>query len=130
MSANLKIIDRRKHKRFRAPDGAFTILLQEPHLTLLGKILDISRGGLSFRYLDCKKEVFAPSKVGIVLHSRNFYLHNIPVKTVSNIEVMDKKTSSSEVIMRCSMHFAGLNTEQKIELENFIRNYTTGVLKA
>ena len=123
---NLKTVDRRRHKRFLAPDGAFTILLQKPHLTLLGKILDISRQGLSFRYLGCERQVPLPSKVGIVLHSHNFHLREILVKTVSNIEY--KNNNRSESIFRCSLRFTRLTEEQKFELEHFIRNYTKGVV--
>lgn len=129
VSANLKIVDRRKQKRFRAPDGAFTILWQEPHLTLLGKILDIGRGGFSFRYLGGKQQMLTPSEVEIVLHTHNFHLQNIPVKTISNVEVEDKMGNGSKTTRRCSVRFAGLSEEQKFELEHFIRKYTSGAVK-
>ena len=49
MSNKKKLVDRRKHKRFRVPESAFVTL--RAHDVRVAQIIDISRGGLAFRYV-------------------------------------------------------------------------------
>lgn len=49
MSNKKKLVDRRKHKRFRVPESAFVTL--RTHDVRVAQIIDISRGGLAFRYV-------------------------------------------------------------------------------
>ena len=42
--------ERRKHKRFQVPTGAFVAL--GPHGKILGKVVDISVSGLAFGYIN------------------------------------------------------------------------------
>jgi hypothetical protein len=49
MTNGKKLVERRKHKRFQAPIGVFVGI--GPGFTKVGRITDMSLGGLAFRYL-------------------------------------------------------------------------------
>jgi hypothetical protein len=49
MTAKNHQVDRRKHRRFRVPESAF-VTLRAPDVRV-AQIIDISRGGLAFRYI-------------------------------------------------------------------------------
>lgn len=53
MYTRKELVERRKHKRFQVPFGAFAVL--GPHSTKVGRIMDISMGGLTFRHIDRKE---------------------------------------------------------------------------
>jgi len=50
MSKTDALLEQRKHKRFRPQDGTYAIL-RGPGKKL-GQVINISRGGLAFRYID------------------------------------------------------------------------------
>ncbi|NVM20993.1 MAG: PilZ domain-containing protein [Desulfobacterales bacterium] len=119
-------MERRKHKRYKAPNGAFVVLLLEPHFAKLGQIIDIGRGGLAFRYTGRQEWSAGSSELGILFHEQKFHLDRVPFKTVSDFEMARKTAHSPVAIRRCGVRFVGLTHEQKFELEHFIRNYTSG----
>ena len=49
MTAKKERVERRKHRRFRVPESAFVTL--RTHDVRVAQIIDISRGGLAFRYV-------------------------------------------------------------------------------
>ena len=49
----------RKYQRFKAQDGAFALLW--PYFSKRGQIIDISLGGLAFRYIASEEESNASS---------------------------------------------------------------------
>lgn len=66
MTNSKELFERRKHKRFHVQDGAFAVL--RPHYAeLLGQIIDISRGGVSFRYIASEELSNGSFKLDILL---------------------------------------------------------------
>jgi hypothetical protein len=49
MVGRKRTIERRKNKRYKAVDGAYAAI--SPNLNKLGQIIDISMGGLVFKYI-------------------------------------------------------------------------------
>ena len=72
--------ERRQHERLQLYDGAFATL--SPYPLVAGQILNISEGGLSFRYIASRDHLKDASNLNIVLNNGSFGLHNIPVKPV------------------------------------------------
>lgn len=60
-------VERRKHKRFQAPDHAFAV--HGPHITDRSQILDIGRGGLAFRYACIKKRLNRSFRLDMLLQT-------------------------------------------------------------
>jgi hypothetical protein len=50
MHIRCALVERRRHKRFQVPEGA-QVSLRLPK-TRMGQIIDISMGGLAYRYVD------------------------------------------------------------------------------
>ena len=116
-------VERRKHKRFQVDNSAFVILGASHDKS--GRIIDISRGGLAFRYMTAVERPNG-SYLAIVLPETNFYLDEVPVKTISDFELPDKLPTSSMTVRRRGVQFVNPTDNQKSQIEFFINNYTTG----
>ncbi|UCD87489.1 MAG: PilZ domain-containing protein [Desulfobacterales bacterium] len=123
MSEGKDETERRKHKRYRAHDGAFAVL--GPHSTKIGQIIDVSVGGLAFSYIAGKEPSDATFELSILFAQDSFHLTKIPFKTISDQEA--KEVPSNTLTMRRSgLQFGELTPSQISQLQYFIRNCTTG----
>jgi len=117
-------VERRKHKRFQAWNGAFVAL--GPYSLKLGQIVNMSMGGLSFRYIGSRE----PSKMKTeskIFIDNGFCLDDVPLETVSDCEA--KQGSFASLVMRQSgVQFGELTQDQKSQLQFFIHNHTAGAM--
>ena len=60
-----KLVDRRIHKRFKVQDGALALL--RANIRKVGQIIDISRGGLAFRYMSNGERLNGSFELNILL---------------------------------------------------------------
>jgi c-di-GMP-binding flagellar brake protein YcgR len=117
------IVDQRKHMRFRVQEGAFAVLMN--HVTTVGPIKDISRGGLAFTFISEDKLPQGSFMVDLLFGGdEDFYLKDIPSKIITDFEAIDRPAFSSIPLRRCSVQFEEINPLQISQLESFIRNYT------
>ena len=72
MATTKKIVERRKNKRYKAKEGAYAAI--SPHSRRLGQIIDISMGGLSFKYIDSNDERSDNPERSIFLSSLGYYV--------------------------------------------------------
>jgi hypothetical protein len=115
-------IERRKHKRFQAEEGAFVVV--RPQFTKLGQIIDISRGGLAFRYTLTGGEMSGSVELDIFLTGDGFYLERVPFKTVSDLKMPKKLSPRSLPMRRCGVQFGDLTHFHISQLAHFIENHT------
>lgn len=115
-------IDRRGHKRFPVRDGAFAVL--RPQLNKLGQIVDISLGGLAFRYVFTGTHSNGSFEMDIFLAGNGFYLERVPIRTVSDFKMTKKIPMSSIPVRRCSVQFGELTPFQITQINHFLHNYT------
>lgn len=119
-------IERRKHKRFQAQDGALAVLKPSwPDSTRLGQIIDISRGGLAFRCIAGEARSNRSSELSIIFADHGFHLDKLTIKTISDFETA-KMPFASMTPRRRSVQFEELTHKQVSQLGYFIRNHTTG----
>ena len=120
-------MERRKFTRFRAQDDAYAAL--RGNYSKVGKIRDISLNGLAFRYFAEKvcDETF--NHVDIFLSSNGFHLSKVPCTVICD-EKECVYNLPSIVQYRCGLKFELFNEEQENQLEFFINNYTTGIVKS
>jgi hypothetical protein len=123
MTSKNEPVERRKHRRFQIRQGTYVALV--PPYGKVGPVIDISMGGLSFRYVD-GKETTNGSYINILLTEANFYLENVAVKTILDCEIPDKSASSAIAMRRCGLQFGGLTHNQASQLKFFIENYSIG----
>ena len=118
--------ERRKHKRFQVKNGAFAVLsaISWPHSTQkVGRITDISLGGLAFGYIASEEPSNISVQLSIFLADKRFDLRNIPFETIWDVETKEDSFSSITV-KRTGVQFGGLTSKEISQLEYFIQNHT------
>lgn len=117
--------ERRQFRRFLADDRSFACL--RPHFGKLGKIKDISRGGLAFEYIYSKGCEEESSAIDIFLSGDRFYLPKMPCRVVNDLQIGEDLTSISNFqVRRCGVKFGQLTEEQERKLKLFLNTYLTG----
>jgi hypothetical protein len=122
MSNRKKLVEQRKHKRFRVPKGLFAAL--SPSYTKVGSVVDMSMKGLAFRYMDRGK----PSNgayMDIFTNTGDFHLRDVPLKTISDF-ACDGIPLSSIKMRQCAVQFGDLTSYQKGQLAHLIKEHTKG----
>ena len=115
--------ERRKNKRYNAIEGAYAVV--SPNSNKLGQIIDISKGGLCFKYIDTSnddREDGTQQEESISLSSMKYYVGNLPFKTVADYEVLNLPTFSSMRVIKMHVQFTGLSFNQLFDLDNYLRN--------
>ncbi len=121
-----RVSELRQNQRFLVKEGALAFF--NPHPSILGSIIDISKGGLAFTYMETE----APTpereevKLDILMSDDGFYLDQLPFETVADLEIPAEYSFSTVIMKRLCLKFGNLSAEQKKQLDYFINNYTVG----
>ena len=107
--------DRRKHQRFRVVPETIVVLKSGP--STLGKIIDISMEGLSFRYLHNPERLSHTTVLDIFQIGSGYCLERAAFKTVFT-------EKSAEFGKKFHVQFSRLNRRQKSNLKKFIEKST------
>ena len=124
MSNAEELVEQRKHKRFRPQDGTYAIL-RGPGKKL-GQVVNVSRGGLAFRYIDIGERPKRSFELDISIEENGFILDRLSFETVSDFSTSRDFPFSSTPIRRRGGQFRALNEDQISDLEYFIQNYAVG----
>jgi len=119
-----KTIDRRKDKRFKAFSGAFFI---SKSVGNEGRVLDISKSGLSFKYAREGKVPDHVDQATINMAAENYSLENLAYRAVSDT-MLNAANGSKNEIRRRGVQFEKLTPLQNEQLAYFIEHYTDGPL--
>jgi hypothetical protein len=122
MNSSEQIVERRRHKRFPAPKGLFAVI--GAHDLKLGTIIDINPIGLTLRYVDRAKLSRGMYWMDIYMIGADFHLSQIPVETISDLELVHGRPYWPITIRRCGIQFEELTPDQKSELASFIQKDT------
>ena len=114
--------ERRKEKRYQVKKGAFVAV--RPLYEKIGRVTNISQGGLAFRYMDTGSQEKGTRELDIFVISNAFRLDRIPVRIISDLDVPEKPFPGSLPLRDCRAEFGELNRDQAVQLDYFIRNYT------
>ena len=113
--------EKRKHERFKVEGRAFIIL--PPGHNRVGRLTDISLGGLGFWYLEGKRPSEELTELDIYLDDFH-YLGNIPCKLLYDAEIIKEFPANPMAKKKMGVQFGKLTIEQISRLEEFIRNNT------
>ena len=91
----------------------------------LGKIDNISMGGLMFHHVDRRTSPNRSFVLDILLADCGFYLANLRFKIISEVVIPDDVSSDAIEIRQVRLQFQKLNTIQHARLKDFIKNYGT-----
>ena len=122
MESRVKYSPVRSYQRFKAMDRALVLVDQGPE-SLPFHIMDISEGGLSFRYLGQKLKRSEIKKVSLY-HDYKLIVDDIPIKAISDYRLRDNIVP----IRRGSILFKDLDPEKLSKLETFIREFAKAPL--
>lgn len=122
MESRIKYSPVRQFQRFKAMDRALVLIEQGPE-SLPYHIMDISEGGLSFRYLGQKLRKSGVRYVSLY-HDHELIVDDIPIQTISDYRMRDNLVP----VRRGSVRFADLDLEKQQRLEAFIRSFTEAPL--
>jgi hypothetical protein len=116
------MVEKRKHKRLDTPRDAVVFLRTSwPDFTIVGKIIDVSTGGLAFLYTAARMHEDEPRKLDIILADSRFSLREIPFKTVSDVEIPVECPVGFMTPRRRGVQFGHLTENQRLELAYFIQ---------
>ena len=94
----------------------------------IGVIMDISRSGLAFRYIDFNQgledSLPAPVTVSIVHDTADFSLLDLPCTIIREQHQLPGFYISSLKMNKCCLRFDALTPSQKSKLESFIAHFT------
>ena len=122
MESRIKYNPPRHHQRFKAMSRALVLVNSDPE-ALPFHIMDISEGGLSFRYLGPKLRRKAIKTISLY-HDRELIVADIPIKAISDYRLSDNMVT----VRRGSVQFDEIDQSTHSKLEQYIRNYTDAPL--
>ena len=122
MESRIQYSPVRSYQRFKATDRALVMIDQGPE-SLPYHIVDISEGGLSFRYLGHKLKRSEVKKISLY-HDYEMIVDDIPIKTISDYRMRNNMVP----VRRGSIRFKKLNAEQLGQLETFIQRFSVAPL--
>ena len=127
--------ERRKHPRYLIDQGSFAILRQNSSV-LPGLIVDISKSGLAFVYLE-GEDWPAEMDEKYYLFGDDFHVDDIMVKVTDDFEVAEEnhplcttltsRRSSPVKVRRRGLQFRELSLEQQEKLTAFIMKFLDAV---
>jgi hypothetical protein len=112
--------ERRAHARSAVQNGCIACC----ELTAVGHIIDISPGGLAFRYVASTAQTKGPSRLRILVTDRSFCLEEIPFRTVWDLAMPGEFSLGPITLRYCGVQFQDLTKRCKTAVRDFIRNHT------
>ncbi len=123
MVGRKRTIERRKNKRYKAVEGAYAAISPNSHK--LGQIIDLSVGGLAFKYIDTSNEETEEKQTSeetIFLSSMGYYVGDLPFKTIADYEITNAPSFSSMKVRKRHVQFTDLSFKQLFDLDYYLKN--------
>ncbi len=117
-----RLVEQRKHHRF--PVGNVALVSFAPDPGEPGEVIDISLGGLSFRYFGEKVQRKKSSRLNILSWDGGPSVRDLPFEKVSDVTLFDDLTVGS-LTRRGSVRFGHLTRSQLTALVHLIEHHTT-----
>ena len=111
-------MNRRKHKRYPGVEGA--IVAARPRAEILGQMIDVSLGGLSFQYIDSAIDESPSDELTILMSSPRLYLDRIPYRTVADFALPQEFSFSAIPVRRRCVVFGLLTPEKRDGIKQLI----------
>ena len=116
-----RTVERRKDERLQTGKNTYAVLRARG--SKLGRVIDISKGGLAFRYVSVGERLKGPLELDLLSHQYDYRIDKIPIKIITDLEVANKKAFKSTTLKRVGVQFGKLTREQKSKIEHFIRDH-------
>ncbi len=112
-------IERRKEERSLAGESAFAAIEDS---SMAGQIVDISNGGLCFKYIDDnnENEMGIPINSALSLVSLSSFVGELQFQVVEDYPVLNVTPFSSMAFRMCHLQFGELEGQQVAALDDYI----------
>ena len=114
-----KGIERRKHRRFPTEDRGDAMLFGSDFAKGI-QIIDLSRGGVAFRYVAGCEQMSGPMELDILWNHVGVFILKLEIRIVSDSHIPNEYLLGVIPIRRCSAEFVDLTEDQKSQLNHFI----------
>jgi hypothetical protein len=123
--------EKRKYIRFKAQDKIFVAFGTQ--FSKIGKLKDISMGGLAFQYIEHTKTFKRNCSRLSIFHNEDlFYLPDLECIIIADQPIYTNHKmltlKSTYLIKRCAVRFQDTTAYQRDKLEFLINNYTCGLI--
>ena len=116
--------ERRKYKRFPVSKKKHAFVALRPSDNGMGRLIDISMGGLTFDYLTTQPPSAKATELDIFLATSGFRLFEIPIRSAWSLNTYDIPSTPLHK-RRCGVEFGDLTSYHRSQIEHFIKNHTT-----
>ena len=110
--------EKRKHTRLPAGDKAFALV--KNGVNNVGQIIDVSRGGLAFKYMSEASLPGCTPRLDVFVPGHKFLWTKIPHRTVRDMDLLLEAPFSTIRMKRRSIAFDPLSEEHLVRLEVLI----------
>lgn len=111
--------------RFLPQDETYVAL--RPDFTKLGRLINISKGGLAFRYIAHQRQGQAPTHLDLFTGNNGFHLSRLQCKVIYDIRFPENEKSSKLFEhRRCGLEFGEATEVQATQLELYLKNHVAG----
>ncbi|MGI6655965.1 MAG: hypothetical protein ACOX5Z_03895 [Desulfobulbus sp.] len=107
--------ERRQAERFRSDDKVLVFMGMDT-----GTVVDIGRGGLAVHFVAFKQDIPFVRHLDIFHAGLRFFLQDVPVTLVNEVETLPKSVFSTLRIRRLCLCFGALSPPQQALLEDLI----------
>ena len=114
MTSTDQKVTRRRHPRFSLKGCTF-IADQK-----IGRIVNVSQGGMAFYYADREPWPHNAAQAGSLHCQDNLVVLNLPIETISDIELPHNYSDGSMTVRRRSVRFGQLTPPQQEQLDKLI----------
>ncbi len=120
------MVERKKDLRLRPKNLTFVVM--RPGFSKSGELLNISRGGLCFKFfvtIDPAEERATSLAVDIFIINTGWYLPRVPCTVIYDIQTIEATLFPTGIEYRCcGVQFGKLSKEQNRQLELYLDNHT------
>lgn len=120
MDTAVKHSERREYERFEAKERVLVLIGSDAD-GMLYHVIDMSKGGLSFRYFGEEEDSLQVSEISIVV-GNTFSLERVPVEIVSDTSLQQGNIA----LRRKGLRFGDLLPFQETLIDDFLSRYTIG----
>lgn len=118
MLEEIELLERRRYPRVTTKKNSSFVLISDD--TKLGEIIDISMGGLAFRYSDGELWSHKPDQSAILFGEDDLWLNAMPLNSIYDCILSGPSPEDPSTLRRRSMQFGALSPEQQKLLRQFI----------
>lgn len=116
--------EQRVHERFRVKDGVFAVIRKNNDTKLtVGQIIDISQGGMSFKYMANSEPIDGVHKLDIYSSGNGAQLKDISFRVITDSRIDSPFPFSTVFMRRGGLQFQGLSDDHLNRFFEFIGKF-------